>query len=174
MEQDTISFSVQMTVKDVYRFNMYHVYHSASGLVGLLLSLLALGNLIISFDSLTDQGKTVMTIVALWFTVLEPIMVYRRAKKQVKKIKSYHKPLHYTIGEQGITVSQDEESQTMEWNRVRRIVKTRQQILIYSSRVHAFIFPKTAWQDQEQKMQSLLKRYAADNGIWMNRRMTKS
>lgn len=174
MEQDTISFSVQMTVKDVYRFNMYHVYHSASGLVGLLLSLLALGNLIISFDSLTDQGKTIMTIVALWFTVLEPIMVYRRAKKQVKKIKSYHKPLHYAIGEQGITVSQDEESQTMEWNRLRRIVKTRQQILIYSSRVHAFIFPKTAWQDQEQKMQSLLKRYAADNGIWMNRRMTKS
>lgn len=174
MEQDTISFSVQMTVKDVYRFNMYHVYHSASGLVGLLLSLLALGNLIISFDSLTDQGKTIMTIVALWFTVLEPIMVYRRAKKQVKKIKSYHKPLHYTIGEQGITVSQDEESQTMEWNRLRRIVKTRQQILIYSSRVHAFIFPRTAWQDQEQKMQSLLKRYAADNGIWMNRRMTKS
>lgn len=174
MEQDTISFSVQMTVKDVYRFNMYHVYHSASGLVGLLLSLLALSNLIISFDSLTDQGKTIMTIVALWFTVLEPIMVYRRAKKQVKKIKSYHKPLHYTIGEQGITVSQDEESQTMEWNRLRRIVKTRQQILIYSSRVHAFIFPRTAWQDQEQKMQSLLKRYAADNGIWMNRRMTKS
>ncbi len=174
MEQDTISFSVQMTVKDVYRFNMYHVYHSVSGLVGLLLSLLALGNLIISFDSLTDQGKTIMTIVALWFTVLEPIMVYRRAKKQVKKIKSYHKPLHYTIGEQGITVSQDEESQTMEWNRLRRIVKTRQQILIYSSRVHAFIFPRTAWQDQEQKMQSLLKRYAADNGIWMNRRMTKS
>ena len=174
MEQDTISFSVQMTVKDVYRFNMYHVYHSASGLVGLLLSLLALGNLIISFDSLTDQGKTIMTIVALWFTVLEPIMVYRRAKKQVKKIKSYHKPLHYTIGEQGITVSQDEESQTMEWNRLRKIVKTRQQILIYSSRVHAFIFPRTAWQDQEQKMQSLLKRYAADNGIWMNRRMTKS
>lgn len=174
MEQDTISFSVQMTVKDLYRFNMYHVYHSASGLVGLLLSLLALGNLIISFDSLTDQGKTIMTIVALWFTVLEPIMVYRRAKKQVKKIKSYHKPLHYTIGEQGITVSQDEESQTMEWNRLRRIVKTRQQILIYSSRVHAFIFPRTAWQDQEHKMQSLLKRYAADNGIWMNRRMTKS
>lgn len=174
MEQDTISFSVQMTVKDLYRFNMYHVYHSASGLVGLLLSLLALGNLIISFDSLTDQGKTIMTIVALWFTVLEPIMVYRRAKKQVKKIKSYHKPLHYTIGEQGITVSQDEESQTMEWNRLRRIVKTRQQILIYSSRVHAFIFPRTAWQDQEQKMQSLLKRYAADNGIWMNHRMTKS
>ncbi len=174
MEQDTISFSVQMTVKDVYRFNMYHVYHSVSGLVGLLLSLLALGNLIISFDSLTDQGKTIMTIVALWFTVLEPIMVYRRAKKQVKQIKSYHKPLHYTIGEQGITVSQDEESQTMEWNRLRRIVKTRQQILIYSSRVHAFIFPRTAWQDQEQKMQSLLKRYAADNGIWMNHRMTKS
>lgn len=174
MEQDTISFSVQMTVKDVYRFNMYHVYHSASGLVGLLLSLLALCNLIISFDSLTDQGKTIMTIVALWFTVLEPIMVYSRAKKQVKKITSYHKPLHYKIDEQGITVSQDEESQRMEWNRLRRIVKTRQQILVYSSRVHAFIFPRVAWQDQEKKIQNLLKKYAADNGIWMNRSMKRS
>ena len=174
MERDRISFSVQMTVKDVYRFNMYHVYHSASGIVGVLLSLLALCNLIISFDSLTDQGKTIMTIVALWFTVLEPIMVYSSAKKQVKKIASYHKPLHYTIDEQGITVSQDEESQTMEWKRLRRIVKTRQQILVYSSRVHAFVFPKNAWQDQEQEMQSLLKKYAVDNGIWMNRNMKRS
>lgn len=174
MEQNTISFSVQMSVKDVYRFNMYHVYHSASGLFGLLLSLLALGNLIVSFQSLTDQGKTIMTIIALWFTVLEPVMVYSRAKKQVKKITSYHKPIHYMLGEQGITVSQNEESQTMEWNRVRRIVKTRHQILVYSSRVHAFIFPKEAWEDQEQDLFQLLRQCAMDNGIRINRSMKRA
>ena len=101
MEERSITFSVQMTVKEMYQFTMYHVYHQASGLIGLFLSALALTNLVVSFHDLSDQGKTIMTIVGLWFTVLEPIMMYNRSKRQVKRTKSYQKPLYYEINEKG-------------------------------------------------------------------------
>ena len=35
IEERSITFSVQMTVKEMYQFTMYHVYHQASGLIGL-------------------------------------------------------------------------------------------------------------------------------------------
>lgn len=174
MKENEITFSVKMTVKQVFRFNIYHTYHNSSGRVGLLLSLLALANLVISFDTLTDQGKTIMTIIGLWFTVLEPLMIHSRAKKQVKRTKSYEKPLEYTIGAEGITVSQGEERQTMEWARIRKVVKTSSQILVYSSRVHAFIFPRMDLGEKETELVRQLNVYAKEYGIRINRRFKRN
>ena len=174
MEERSITFSVQMTVKEMYQFTMYHVYHQASGLIGLFLSALALANLVVSFHDLSDQGKTIMTIVGLWFTVLEPIMMYNRSKRQVKRTKSYQKPLYYEINEKGITVSQDEESQTMEWERIRRIKDTGSQYILYSSRVHAFIFPKKCLGADAGKLGNLLREYAAQKNIPVNGRMKRN
>ena len=174
MEEKSISFSVRMTVKEMYQFTMYHVYHQASGLIGLFLSALALTNLVVSFHDLTDQGKTIMTIVGLWFTVFEPVVMYNRSRKQVKRTKSYQKPLGYTVDENGITVSQDEESQTMEWERVRHIKDTGSQYLVYSSRIHAFIFPKKNLGKDAGRLGHILKEYAMEKHIPMNGRMKKN
>ena len=51
MDKEKITFSVQMTAKEVYMFTMYHVYHGFSGILGLCLSLVALMNLVLSFDT---------------------------------------------------------------------------------------------------------------------------
>lgn len=142
MVKEKITFSVQMTVKDVYMFTMYHVYHSFSGRFGFCLSLVALVNLILSFDSLSDQNKTILTFVAAWFTVLEPVRMFWRARKQVKRTPAYNQPLHYMLDESGITVSQNDESQTIAWENLVKIVKTSSQYLVYSSKIHAFIFPR--------------------------------
>lgn len=142
MVKEKITFSVQMTTKEVYMFTMYHVYHGFSGRLGLCLSLAAFINLVLSFDSLSDQNKTILTFVAAWFTVLEPIRMFFRARKQVKRTKTYGQPLNYVLDEEGVTVSQDSESQTIAWENLVKIVKTGSQYLFYSSKIHAFIFPK--------------------------------
>lgn len=165
MEQESITFSVQMTVKEIYRFTIYHVYHGFSGIFGLCLSLAALVNLIVSFDSLSDQGKAIMTIVAAWFTVLEPLMMLWRAKGQVKRNASYKQPLNYTVNNEGITVSQNEERQTIPWERLVKIVETHSQYLIYSSKIHAFIFPKSAIGEQDKKMEELLLQCSEGTGV---------
>ncbi len=142
MDKEKITFSVQMTAKEVYMFTMYHVYHGFSGILGLCLSLVALMNLVLSFDSLSDQNKTILTFVAAWFTILEPIRMFFRARKQVKRTKAYSQPLNYVLDEEGIMVSQDGESQTIAWGNLAKIVKTKSQYFFYSSKIHAFIFPK--------------------------------
>ena len=162
MKKDTITFSVQMTEKEVYRYTLYHVYHSFSGIFGLCLSLIALVNLICNFHSMSDQAKTVMIIIALWSTVLDPLMMKSRCKTQFKRTKAYQSALQYTIDAAGITVSQGEETQTLSWDKLMKVVETKNQFLVYSSRIHAFIFPKSMMNNQEEDMREIVFVYTKD------------
>lgn len=174
MEKKSIAFSVKMTAKEVYRFTLYHVYHSASGLIGVMLSLLALIYLLFNFNEMSDLNKTIMIIVAAWFTVWEPIMMFSRSKAQVKRNKVYQKPLNYRIDENGIAVSQDEEHQVIAWENLLKIVETKTQFLIYSSRIHSFIFPKSLMEGQEQRMQELVLTCTQGTNVQLKGRLKKA
>lgn len=146
--KEKIQFSVQMTVKEVYCFTIYHLYHKFSGIFGICLSLIAFIILLTSFDSLSDQSRVVLVLVAMWFTILVPIILFFRSRGQVKRNKSYQKPLNYQLDHTGITVSQDDVEQTIAWEDLMKIIETKSQFLIYSSSIHAFIFPKKAVREE--------------------------
>ncbi len=173
MENKPITFSVQMTAKEVYKFNLYHVYHNFSGLFGLGLSLLALLNLIINFHSLSPQARAIMTLVAAWFIVLEPNMMRGRAKTQVQRTKAYQQPLNYRIDETGITVSQNDESQTLAWSNLVKVVETKTQFLVYSSRIHSFVFPKSMMEGQENDFRAYTFFYTRDVNVQFKGKMKK-
>lgn len=165
MNKEEIAFSVQMTHGEVFKFTIYHSYHKLSGIIGVCLSLIALFVLVTSFGELTDQNKTVLTIVALWFTVLEPLTLFCRARTQVKKNKTYQKPLAYLMNQEGITVSQDEEHQTIAWNNLMKIVETKSQYLVYSSKIHAFVFPKKALGDECETAEDIMIQYTKSTAV---------
>ena len=154
-----------MTWKEIYKFTMYHTYHSFAGIFGLVLSIIALVDLIINFNELSDQGKTILTIVAAWFLIFEPLRMLVRSKSQMKLSKAYKKPLGYILSEAGITVSQDEESQTIEWNRLLKIVETKTQLLVYSNRINAFIFPKESVKEQLSDAREMMVEYTKNTPV---------
>lgn len=159
MEKDEVAFSVKMTPIEIYKFTIYHSYHKVSGLIGVCLSIGALIMLIVSFNELTDRDKTVLTFVAAWFLILEPITMFFRARSQVKRNKSYQKPLDYQMNQEGITVSQGEEQQTIAWENLMKIVATKSQYLVYSSKIHAFVFPKKALGQDCEKAEAVMLKY---------------
>lgn len=173
MEKKSITFSVQMTEKEVYRYTLYHVYHGFSGLLGLCLSLIAIVNLVLNFNDMSNQAKTVMIIIALWSTVIDPIMMKSRCKSQFNRTKAYKNPLQYRIDEQGVTVSQNEESQTIAWEHLMKIVETKSQFLVYSSRIHAFIFPKNMLDGQIEDMEQLVLEYTKNTRVQLKGKLKK-
>lgn len=163
--KEEIQFSVQMTAGEVYQFTIYHLYHKFSGIFGVCLSLMAFIILITSFDSLTDQSRVILTLVALWFTILAPVILFFRSKGQVKRNKSYQKPLNYQLDHTGITVSQDDAKQTIEWENLMKIVETKSQFLIYSSNIHAFVFPKKAVGEKCSVLREMLIGYTEKTNV---------
>ena len=173
MDKKELSFSVQMTAKEIFLFMMYHSYCKLSGVIGLLLSLFAIVSLVTSYTDMTDQNKAVYVIVALWFTVLEPVTMLSRARSQAKKNPVYKKPLTYEVNSEGITVSQDEERQSIEWSRLLKVVETKSQYLVYSNKINAFIFPKNAIGQECSVFEQLVYEYTKGTGVKIPSRMKK-
>lgn len=165
MNDKEIAFSVQMTPGEIFKFTIYHSYHKLSGVIGILFSLAAIIILIFRFGDLNDQDRTILIIVALWFTVLEPLTLLSRAKSQVKRNKAYQAALDYKLDESGITVSQNDTEQTLAWDNLMKIVETKTQFLVYSSRIHAFIFPKKSMGENCDAAKELMLNYAKTYNI---------
>lgn len=136
-----IEFDINMRTKDMYKFLLCHTYSSFGGWFGVMLSVIAIILLVTGFDSYDDAGKMILLVIALAFTVLNPLMLLSKAKQQVLTNAAYKKPLHYTFTEEGISVSQEEQAETMPWERLKKTKQFGGVFIVYTSKVHAFIFP---------------------------------
>lgn len=127
--------------KDMRHFMFRHTYTSFSGWFGVLLSLIALVMLIIGWKQYDIIHIVALGILALLFTVVQPIQIVLRAKRQIKQQDMFHDTLIYNLCEEGILVRQGEQYVNVEWSGIRKITNTRKAMFIYTSPVRAFILP---------------------------------
>ena len=99
-----------------------------------------------------------LVLIALLFTVINPIYLLYKAAKQVKLTPMFLKPLNYVVNEQGILVSQETEKLLTEWEEVIKVTETKQAYYIYLSLTRSFLFPKEALGDQEQIFREILRK----------------
>ena len=50
--------------------------------------------------------------------------------------------LHYEVDEEGLHVSQKEESALLPWKQIYKMVATKHNVLVYSSRINAYVIPR--------------------------------
>lgn len=137
-----IEFDIRLTAGELYAFSMHHAYSSISGIAGLILSF---GSLIIcAFNFRNFENTTIIAliVIGLLFTVVQPAMLYSKAKVQAKKNESISGSLHYKLSEDGIKISQGEQTAFVKWYEVRKRKMAKNAMYVYMSPVRAFIFPK--------------------------------
>ena len=75
---------------------------------------------------------------------------------------SYKKPLDYTFHNEGITISQGELSQSIEWSNIYRLMMTKKMIAIYTNRINAFVIPLSELGEDRGKIISSLVQFTVD------------
>ena len=137
-----IEFNINLTAGELYAFSMHHTYSSISGIAGLILSF---GSLIIcAFNFKNFESTTIIAliVIGLLFTIVQPAMLYSKAKVQARKNESISGSLHYRLSEDGIEISQGEQTAAVKWYEVRKMKIAKNAMYVYMSPVRAFIFPK--------------------------------
>lgn len=140
-----IKIEVQMTVKIMYNYVLHHTYTSIGGILGMFFGIVAVAWSVpkILGGELT-QVTGAFLVLGVMFVVVNPIMLWNKSRKQVKHTPSFQQPLCYELNEEGIIVSQDGQSTTMAWDKIMKVAATNMSIIIYFSRMRAFILPKEA------------------------------
>lgn len=135
-------YSITISVKDMQGFVLRHTYKSISGWFGVIISLVALGMVCYGWNTYGNMEKTALIILALLFTVVQPIQLMFKARNQVRSQEMFKLPLIYNLCDEGIVVRQGEQKVSILWEDISKVVNTKKAVYIYTSPVSAFIFPK--------------------------------
>ena len=138
----SVEFDTAITEKDMYQFNLYHAYHGFQGIVATLVGVWVLIMAAVTFGKV-EIGYTLLYLAfGVVFLVYVPVSLYLRSKQQIKNSKILQQALHYRIDDGGIHVSQGEETADLEWKQIYKMVSTKNNLLIYSNRINAYVIPR--------------------------------
>lgn len=146
-------------MKTVYMFDFlyWHSYHGITGIINYALSLSGVVALAAGFG----KGNTTVTVMlialASLFTVINPLLLLSKASKQIKRTPMFAKPLHYKFDTRGFSVSQENSSDSAEWNSVMLLRETNKSIILYLGAANALILPKKEIGNQLPDLKKLIR-----------------
>lgn len=153
---------VNMSFGALYNYVINTNYKNFSGVISLGLSFVAAVVLVVKWDELSNGHRVSFAIIALLFTVINPLMLAFRTYKQFKLSNSYKEPLEYTFADSGITVKQGELEQELKWKNICRIMMTGKILAIYTSRIHAFVIPLSELGNDKGKILAAVVQFTAE------------
>ncbi|MDO4345023.1 MAG: YcxB family protein [Eubacteriales bacterium] len=152
-------FDVKMTQKVLFDFLMSHMYGSFSGWFTVIFGAGAF--LLAAFTF--GKVQTAFTVIYLFFGVyclpLQPVLLYFRAAKQIKLNPAFRETLTYTIDEEGIETSQNDQQMKLAWDQIVKVVETKYSFLLYTGKRYSFILPKESMGTYEAVVEGLIKKY---------------
>ncbi|MBQ8591155.1 MAG: YcxB family protein [Lachnospiraceae bacterium] len=131
-----LEFDVKMTAAALYDYMLRHTYTSPSGLLG------TIAGALLVVASLTVEGGTLYFIAGLVILLYLPWSLFIRSRKQILANPAFKEALHYCLDEEGITVSQKDLTETIPWDTMQKAISTGKSIIVYTSPINAFIFPR--------------------------------
>lgn len=154
-----VKVKVEMTVKNMYDFLLRHSYGSVSGMIGIIFSISAIGLLIAKYSSLSNGQRMLLIFGGLLFLVVNPIAIYFSSVKQVKLNPTFKSELIYVISDEGVMVHQNKQELLVPWKDVQKVIETRHNIIIYLTKVRAFVLPQQNCKEQKEELKAIIRQH---------------
>lgn len=167
----SIKFDVKLTCDDMYRFHLYHAYTSMQGILSIICGILIIVLIVFSgkFEGFVSAAPYVA--LALVFVLYIPVSLRFRSKRQILMSDALKDVLHYEVTEEGVKVTSDAqpEGSLLPWGSIYKAVTTKHNLLIYSSRVYAYIIPKEHLSEVLPQLYDALEKYCEDFRLHLKR-----
>ena len=164
-----MKFDIKITDKDMYRFNLYHVYHTFNGIISVVVGLFVFVVMFVVRDRLIPTDMMLYVALGIALLLYTPITLFTRSKAQVASSPVLQNTLSYEFNDEGIFVVTNveledgvENSVLLPWNEIYKIVETKAQLLIYSGRVSAYVIPVEQLGDKKEELKSYIKERTED------------
>ena len=154
---DKIELDVKMTFKDMYRFNLYHAYHTSQGILSIMLAVMLVLISVLSWGDVNVTYNVLYLLAAVVILFYVPLNLRSKVKRQLNQSEVYQKPIHYSFDENGITTSFADQSVTMPWKQLYKIVSTKHLVLLYGGRIRANVIPRDQLGDDYTTLFELAK-----------------
>ena len=130
-------YTYRTTARDLWQLSMYYIYGSLAGLCNIIFTVAAFA---LGFSRWDQAQGIVRCLIVLWcclFTVIQPLMIYAKAKKQAAGIAQ---DTQVSIDDNGLYIRVGDDTSQLPWKSVKRISRKPAMIIIFSDTTHGFIF----------------------------------
>lgn len=140
-DNNVMEFDSKVTEKDLLRFKFYHKYHTISGMAEIMLALIMIVLCVISIGRVNASYSLMVGVFGVFFLVFPSVDMKHRAKRQMEKVVTFKEQVHYRIDNKGITVSLNDVTETLGWDKIYKIKFDGANIDVYMTTVNANIIP---------------------------------
>ena len=142
-----VEFDVNLTEKDIFRFNICQAYKGVQGLLSTIFPLFVIAVAVYNYKNAGLGSTMVYIMVGIFLIVYLPVSLWLRSKKVYRTSESLSNTLHFTFTEENISVSQGEQQVEFQWENIYKMIATGKMVLIYTNRIHAYIIPRVQIQE---------------------------
>lgn len=156
-----IKATVKLKTADMFCFLMHYTYSALSGIIGVLFSIGATVLLVLMWKDLDIAYKFLLIVCALLFTVINPFMLWKRAKRQVLTSPALKEPITYVFSANGVNMSMGKEKADLAWADFYKIKKVVGRYILYTSRIRSNIVPASCFENEEDAagVAAMIKEY---------------
>lgn len=154
-----IEFDVNLTEKDMYRFNLHHAYTGSQGILATLIALAVLAMAFVTRGRVSTGYTVLYFVFGLVFLVYMPITLWFRSKSLMKRLPVLRERIQYLVDAAGVHVTIGEESAELPWDMIYRMVSTKHNLLLYSTRINAYVIPRSQLGDNYEPLAALAREH---------------
>lgn len=120
-------FESKLTARDMWKLSMNHIYHSMLGVYNLIFAVAIILLTVKFWNDLGDFLKGFLVLVCILFPVMQPILIYFRASKQIAALP---KDMVIGIDDTGLHITADGKKSHMPWSRVKGTIVERNMVIL--------------------------------------------
>lgn len=147
------NYKYRVKISDLWQASMYYAYSSYMGVVNLVCIAASIALIISRWKDASDLLRTVLVLFLLTFTVIQPLIIWLRARASLGGV---YPVLELTFSQEGITIETDGQRQFKNWKSVRGIVKKPTLLVIYMEDGKGYILRNGVLKDTRQGLFKLV------------------
>lgn len=121
---------------ELWQLSMYYTYGSMVGLCNIIFTVAVMALAVSRWGESGIVMRLLMVIGICLFTVIQPVMVYRKASRQAKSMTN---DTQVRFDDSGIHIRYGSESSELKWDTIKGVSKKPTMIVIFSSTTHGFV-----------------------------------
>lgn len=138
-----LDITIKMTPGVLYDYLLYSNYTRFQGILGTVVGLFLIAAFVIGKQS------PIFLIMGLVIEAYLPYTLFLASRRQYLNTPAFKEPLNFSFDDDGMTISQGDQSETQSWEAMYKAVSTPKSIVLYTSKYNASIFPKKDLEDKK-------------------------
>lgn len=130
-------YTCKTTAAELWQLSMYYIYGSMAGVCNLVFTAAMIALCVSKWQEAPVFYRCLIAAGCLLFPVIQPSLVYVKAKKQAAAITQ---DTQVGFNDSGMHVVFGGERSSISWNKIRRVSKKPTMIVVFSDKTHGFVF----------------------------------